>query len=96
VHVQPRIDPVSRFGFIHRQKVVGHIRREEEGEVEPAMANVDLWRPDARLAPINYAGQSLARPEHVEVLVVAMQEACARGRSLFGDERDGFLSDVGA
>src|SRR5688500_4631088 len=62
VNVPPRVDLVSRFRFVHRAKTFGHIGRVEDGEVEAAMAYVDLWRPDARSAPIHYAGQPLARP----------------------------------
>ena len=87
---------MARFGFVHRKKAVGDIRREEDGEVEATMAHVDLWRPDTRFDPIHHAGESLARPEHVEVLVVAMQEAGARRRALLGDQRDGFPPNVDA
>jgi len=85
---------VTRFGFVHRPKAVGDICREEEREVETTMTDVDLWRPDARFTPIHHAGQSLARPENVEMLVVAMQEAGARGRALVGDQRDGLPPNV--
>ena len=57
---------------------------------------IDPARTDARLDPIHHADQSFARPEQVEVLVVAMHEAGARGRALVGNERNGLTPHVGA
>ena len=40
VNVPPRVDPVSRFDFVYRTKAVGHVRREEDGEVEATVTHV--------------------------------------------------------
>ena len=67
-------------------KAVGHIRREEDGQVEAAVADVDLRRPNAGFNPIHHAGQPFARPQQVEVLVISVQKAGACRRVLSGDQ----------
>lgn len=79
VHVPPRVDLPSGFGFVQHSKALGRIRREEYGEVEATMADIYRWRANARFAPVNHTGQQLARPQHVEMLVVTMQEAACVG-----------------
>jgi hypothetical protein len=48
---------------------------EQQRQVEAAVANVDVRRSEARAAPVNDAGQPLARPQEVEVLIVAVGKA---------------------
>ena len=96
VHVPPRVDRAPRVGFVHLAEPLGDVGREQDSEVESAVTNVDVRRSDGRADPVDYSGQSLARPEHVEVLIIAMDETRVGRRTLLGDERDGLSPDVGS
>ena len=53
---------------------MGPIRREQRGEIQPAVPDVAVRVAETSPGPVDDAGEAPASPQQVEVLIVAVDE----------------------
>ena len=73
--VPSRVDGPSSLPLVVVAKLFGQVSREQHGEIQAAVPNIDVSRTEGGVGSVDDSSDPVAAPQDVEVLVVTMHEA---------------------